>query len=60
MADVVIYHTSVATDWKTKKDTYRIKQLLETKKVPYTEVQPPSECCRLATHLQLTPQLCAG
>ena len=38
MTDVVIFTTSVATNWKTKKDTYRIKQLLDTKKVPYTEV----------------------
>ena len=45
MTDVVIYTTSMATTSKIKKDTYRIKQLLDTKKVPYTEVPQRRECC---------------
>lgn len=39
MTDVVIFTTSMATTSKIKKDTYRIKQLLDTKKVPYKEVR---------------------
>ena len=59
MTDVVIFTTSMATTSKIKKDTYRIKQLLDTKKVPYKEVRlirapdvfpkPFGEaCCELA------------
>ena len=50
MTDVVIYTTSMATTSKIKKDTYRIKQLLDTKKVPYTEVTITAAAARVLSH----------
>ena len=39
MSQVTLWMTSCASDRKTKKDIYRLKQLLDTKRVPYSEVR---------------------